>query len=53
LQENVALALNINTEKARSEMIIAPMLIEVRKLLKKQVSIFSGIEFHHRTLFFY
>src|SRR5215475_9341926 len=38
LQENVALALNINTEKARSEMIIAPMLIEVRKILKKQPS---------------
>src|SRR5215831_3853087 len=44
LQENVALALNINTEKARSEMIIVPMLIEVRKILKKQVSLFSGVE---------
>ena len=32
-------------EKARSEMIIAPMLIEVRKILKKQVSLFSGVEF--------
>jgi hypothetical protein len=46
LQENVALALNINTEKARSEMIIAPMLIEVRKLLNRQVSLFSGVEFN-------
>jgi hypothetical protein len=45
LQENVALALNINTEKARSEMIIAPLLIEVRKILNKQVSLFSGVEF--------
>ena len=44
LQENVALALNINTEKARSAMIIAPMLIEVRKILKKQVSLFSGVD---------
>ena len=44
LHENVALALNINTEKARSEMIIAPMLIEVRKILKKQMSLFSGVE---------
>ncbi len=35
LQENIALALNINTEKARPEMIIAPMLIEIRKILKK------------------
>ena len=45
LQENVALALNINTEKARSAMIVAPMLIEVRKILNKQVSLFSGVEF--------
>ena len=45
LQENVALALNINTEKARSEMIIAPMLIEVRKICHRQISLFSGIEF--------
>jgi hypothetical protein len=45
LQENVVLALNINTEKARSEMIVAPMLIEVRKVLNKQVSLFSGVEF--------
>ena len=44
LHENVALALNINTEKARSEMIIAPMLIEVRKIRNKQVSLFSGVE---------
>ena len=44
LRENVALALNINTEKARSEVIIAPMLIEVRKIRKKQVSLFSGVE---------
>ena len=44
LQENVALALNINTEKARSKMNFAPMLIEVRKILKKQVSLFSGVE---------
>src|SRR5438128_1563758 len=46
LHENVALALNINTEKARSEMIIAPMLIEIRKILNRQISLFSGVEFH-------
>ena len=46
LRENVALALNINTEKARSEMIIAPMLIEVRKTLHRQISLFSGVEFN-------
>ena len=46
LRENVALALNINTEKARSEMIIAPMLIEIRKILNRQISLFSGVEFN-------
>jgi hypothetical protein len=30
LQENVALALNINTEKARSEMIITPTVLDAR-----------------------
>jgi hypothetical protein len=46
LQENVPLALAINTEKARSEMIIAPILIEVRRDLKQQISLFSGTEFN-------
>ncbi|MEZ4860602.1 MAG: hypothetical protein R3C14_04820 [Caldilineaceae bacterium] len=43
LAENIPLALNINTEKARSEMIIAPLLIEVRKLVERQIGLFSGI----------
>src|SRR5262249_8767353 len=38
------LALAISTEKARSEMIIAPVLIEVRRQCEHQVSLFSGIE---------
>jgi hypothetical protein len=46
LAENVALALNINTEKARSEMIIAPVLIEVRRLFDHNISLFSGVEFN-------
>lgn len=46
LEENVPLALNINTEKARSEMIIAPVLIEVRKLFAHNISLFSGVEFN-------
>ncbi len=46
LKENLALALAINTEKARSEMIIAPILIEVRKQMRGTISIFSGIEFN-------
>jgi hypothetical protein len=40
LAENVSLALNINTEKARSELIIAPVLVEVRKLLNREISFF-------------
>lgn len=45
LQENVPLALASNTEKSRSEMIIAPILIELRKQLQYQISLFSGIDF--------
>jgi len=46
LKENVPLARAINTEKARSELIIANILVEVRKILKHKVSLFSGIEFN-------
>jgi hypothetical protein len=45
LRENVPLALASNTEKARAEMIIAPILIALRKQLNYQVSLFSGIDF--------
>lgn len=45
LRENVPLALASNTEKSRSEMIIAPILIELRKQLQYQISLFSGIDF--------
>ncbi|MBH8563215.1 hypothetical protein I8748_13640 [Nostoc sp. CENA67] len=45
LKENLPLALASNTEKSRSEMIIAPILIAVRKYLNNQVSLFSGIDF--------
>ena len=44
LKENVPLALAISTEKARSELIIAPVLVELRKLLNYKISLFSGIE---------
>ncbi|MGD1703387.1 hypothetical protein [Dapis sp. BLCC M229] len=49
LQNNLPLALAINTEKARSEMIIAPILIELRKIMNNQVSLFSGTEFNVDT----
>jgi hypothetical protein len=44
LDENAQLALGINTEKARSELIIAPVLLEVRRLVGKPIGFFSGRE---------
>lgn len=46
LKDNVALALAINTEKSRSEMIITPILIEIRKKMQGKISLFSGTEFN-------
>jgi len=46
LKENIDLAVSINTEKARSEMIIVPILLEIRRKLNYQISLFSGIEFN-------
>ncbi len=45
LQENIPLATAINTEKARSELIIAPVLVEVRARLEHRISLFSGVDF--------
>jgi hypothetical protein len=46
LDYNISLALRINTEKARSEMMIAPLIIELRRLLSDRISLFSGTEFN-------
>ena len=46
LKENIPLARTINTEKARSELIIVNILVELRKMQKHQISLFSGIEFN-------
>lgn len=46
LKENIPLALAIHTEKARSEMIVTPILIELRKILNHRISLFSGVEFN-------
>jgi hypothetical protein len=46
LKENAGLAVDINTEKARSELIIAPILLEVRRQLNYQIGLFSGSEFN-------
>jgi hypothetical protein len=46
LKENVPLAIAVNTEKARSELIITPMLLEVRRESPIAISFFSGTEFN-------
>lgn len=45
LRRGVPLATAIGTEKAKSEMIVAPVLTEVRELLDGRVSLFSGVDF--------
>ena len=45
LERYLPLAINANTEKARSELIIAPVLIELKLLYADRISLFSGIEF--------
>ncbi len=43
LNYNVPLAMAVGTEKARSEFIIANVLLELRKLLGNKISLFSGV----------
>jgi hypothetical protein len=45
MRGDIALALAINTEKARSEFIIAPVLAELRRLLGGSFGLFSGVQF--------
>ncbi|NEP40635.1 MAG: hypothetical protein F6K35_15910 [Okeania sp. SIO2H7] len=46
LQYYIPLAVAIATEKARSELIIAPILFAIKKQLNNQISVFSGVEFN-------
>lgn len=46
LRRNVPLALAINTEKARSELIIINILLEVKEQSRERISLFSGIDFN-------
>lgn len=46
LDYNVPLAVLIHTEKARSELIVTPILVEVLKIFHQEISLFSGIEFN-------
>lgn len=46
LEENIPLAVSINTEKARSELIIANVLLELRRIFQQKDQLFSGVEFN-------
>jgi hypothetical protein len=45
LEEAFPLASMLKSEKAKSEFLIGPVLLEVRRLLRREVSLFSGEEF--------
>jgi hypothetical protein len=46
LEEYVPLAIGIGTEKGRSELIVAPMLLDVRRRMGGSIGFFSGVEFN-------
>ena len=45
LRKKVPLAVAIGTEKARSELIVANVLFELREHFERRISLFSGIDF--------
>lgn len=45
LDYNLPIALGSNSEKARSELIIAPILVDLRRQLQEQINLFSGVDF--------
>ena len=45
LANSLPVAVATGSEKARSEMIITPVLLEVRKFLQQNISLFSGEDF--------
>ncbi|MCC5634996.1 hypothetical protein LC593_03840 [Nostoc sp. CHAB 5844] len=46
LKKYTPLALAIATEKSRSELILTPILVELKEQLQNQISLFSGREFN-------
>src|SRR5262249_15394139 len=44
LSYNVALATSIANEKARSELIVAPVLVELKRALRPDIGLFSGVD---------
>ena len=49
LEKKVPVAAAVNTEKARSELIVANVLIELREKFERRISLFSGIDFNVDT----
>jgi hypothetical protein len=45
LNKTRTLAIATGSEKARSELLVAPLLVEVRELLNREVALFSGEDF--------
>jgi hypothetical protein len=45
LEESLPLAIAMGSEKARSELLISPVLFELRRILNRQMSFFSGEDF--------
>ena len=46
LERNVPLAFAIGTEKAKSELIVAFVLVELREHFERRISFFSGVDFN-------
>ncbi len=46
LEEYLPLARAISTEKAKSELLVIPILVEIRKILNRKISLFSGSLFN-------
>ncbi len=44
--EDLPWAIAVDTDKARSEVIINPILLEVRRIFNQKISVFSGEEFN-------
>jgi hypothetical protein len=45
LEHYLPWAIAVGSEKARSEMIVAPVLLEVKRILESKISVFSGRDF--------
>ena len=45
LQRDLEMALQVSTERSRSEFIIAPILAEARYMARNEIALFSGVEF--------